>query len=59
MQIKHEFSKISKTLYREDVFFGICLENKDNFYIQKINPDYCKVSSVVDGVYNLDRKSVV
>lgn len=52
MQIKHEFSKISKTLYREDVFFGICLENKDNFYIQKINPDYCKVSSVVDGVYN-------
>ena len=52
MQIKHEFQKVMTVLLREDVFFGIVTETKDSFYIHKINPDYCVLSSIEDGVYN-------
>lgn len=52
MNIKHEFIKIMRTCFREDVFYGLCYEDKEQFYIQKLNPDWCQISSVEDGVFN-------
>lgn len=52
MNIKHEFIKIMRTCFREDIFYGLCYESKDSFYIQKLNPDYCRVSAVEDGCLN-------
>lgn len=52
MQIKHEFQKIMGTLFVEDVFYGVCWETADDFFIQKLNPDNCIISSVESGVYN-------
>lgn len=52
MNIKHEFIKIMRTCFREDVFYGICYENNNAFFIQKLNPDYCQISAKEDGVFN-------
>lgn len=52
MNIKHEFSKVSKVGFREDFYFGYVHETKDSFFLQKLNPDYCRISSIEDGVFN-------
>lgn len=51
MNIKHEMFRILTIGYREDVFYGYIFENKDTFYIHQMNPDYCKITSVVDGCF--------
>lgn len=52
MNLSHEMDKVMRVCFREDVFYGICYETKDSFAIQRLNPDYCKIVSVEDGVYN-------
>lgn len=52
MNIPHEFRKILKVAFREDIFYGYTYETKDSFSIQKLNPDYCKITSCEDGVFN-------
>jgi len=52
MNLQHELPKMSITAFREDVFYGVVLETTDSFYIQKINPNICELSSIEDGVYN-------
>ena len=52
MNLSHEMDKVMRVCFREDVFYGICYESKDAFSIQKLNPDYCKITSVEDGVLN-------
>lgn len=51
LNIKHELLRILATAYREDVFYGYLLCEKDSAHIQKLNPDYCKISSVVDSTF--------
>lgn len=51
MNIAHEMISVFRTCFREDVFYGVVLENKDSFFIQKLNPDYCRISGIVDGVF--------
>lgn len=52
MSIRHEMSKAMKTAYKEDTFYGYEHETKDSFFIQKMDADYCKITSVEDGVFN-------
>lgn len=52
MNIKHEFQKVLNTAFKEDAFFGYEHTTKDSYFIQKMNPDYCRISSIEDGVYN-------
>lgn len=52
MNIKHEFKKILKTAFKHDVFYGYEHENAESYFIQKLNPDLCEISSIEDGVYN-------
>lgn len=52
MNLKHELIKASRVAWREDVFYGVELETKDSYQIQRINPDLCKISSVEDGCFN-------
>lgn len=52
MNIKHEFLKIMTTIFREDIFYGYEYSLKDSYFIKKLPPDRCKVSSTEDGVYN-------
>jgi hypothetical protein len=52
MNIRHEFSKILTVAFREDVFFGYEYSNDISYFIQKLDADYCRISSAEDGVYN-------
>lgn len=51
LNMKHEFLKVLTTVFREDVFYGYEYSTKDSYYIQKLDADYCKISSVEDGCY--------
>ena len=54
LNIAHEFVKVKRTVFREDVFYGIEYEDEKNgaYYIRQLNPDYCRISSVEDSCYN-------
>lgn len=52
MNIKHEFLKIMTTIFREDIFYGYEYSTKDSYFIKKLPPDHCTISSTEDGVYN-------
>jgi hypothetical protein len=51
MNLKHELLKAQVCAWKDDIFFGYISSTKDSFFIQKLNPDYCQISSIVDGCY--------
>lgn len=52
MNLRHEFSKALTVAFKDDVYYGYVWETPDSFTLQKLDPDYCKISSVEDGIYN-------
>lgn len=56
LNISHEFVKVKRTVFREDVFYGIEYEDEKNnsYYIKQLNPDFCRISSVEDACYNFE-----
>ncbi len=54
MNLKHELLKVMVTCFREDVFYGYEHETKDSYYIEKLNPDYCRLSGIEDGIYTFE-----
>lgn len=52
MNLKHEFTKIMQFLPYQDVFCGLVFENQDDFFIQQINYNICKIYEIQDGIYN-------
>lgn len=52
MNIAHEFNKVNSVLFREGIFYGYKYQSDDSFFIQKLDPDYCKITGIEDGVYN-------
>ena len=51
MSIEHEMRKAMQTVFTEGVLYGVVWQNADTWYIQKIDADYCKLSSIADGTY--------
>ena len=50
--LKHECSKAIKIAVRDGVFYGICYESEDSFYIRHFpHTKYAKISSIEDGVH--------
>ncbi|WP_252225047.1 MULTISPECIES: hypothetical protein [unclassified Clostridium] len=52
MNIQHEFQKILSVCTREDIFYGYEYETNDSYYIQQLDSEYCKISSIEDGCFN-------
>lgn len=52
MNLKHEFSKVMKTLPYRDIFCGVVVENRTDFFIQQIDFRLCRLYEVQDGLYN-------
>jgi len=52
MNLPHEFTKILKHAFKDDVFYGYEHMTEDSYFIQRMSPDHCKISSIEDGVYN-------
>ncbi len=51
LNLPHEMVKVFGTLFAEAVFFGLEYQVDESYYIKKLNPDYCMVTSVSDGAY--------
>ena len=51
MNLKHEFQKASIIALREGVLYGVQWSGTNSYFIQRINPDYCKLSSIEDGTW--------
>lgn len=49
--LQHEMRKALVTAWREDIFAGYIYQTKDSLYIKKLDPDYVKIASIVDGCY--------
>lgn len=52
MNIRHEFSRALMVAFRDDVYYGYAWETNDSYTFQQLDADYCKISSIEDGVYN-------
>lgn len=50
--LKHEFKKASLVAWRDDVFYGYEVRNGDSMQFMMLDPDYCAISSMEDGVFN-------
>lgn len=48
---KHEATKAMRILARDGIFFGLCFENEDSFFIKSIPYTHAQISSIEDGVY--------
>lgn len=51
LNIKHEFMKIIKSVFKEGSYYGIVVENKESIYYNKVDPDMVRIYGVVDGIY--------
>lgn len=60
MNLKHELNKAAQIVYRDGVLFGAIWQNKTSFYVQRINPDYCTLTSIEDGTwrYSVDMSKI-
>lgn len=54
MNLPHEMQKVVKTCFKEDTFYGYEHSTPDSYFIQKMNPEFCRISSIEDGVYNYE-----
>lgn len=52
MNLKYEFHKVLKVAFKEDIYFGYVIENKDSTFFMPLDGDLCKISSIEDGIYN-------
>lgn len=51
LNLSHEMVKVFASVFTEAVFFGLEYECDNSFYIKKLNPDYCMITSTNDGAY--------
>lgn len=51
MNLQHEMGKVSSILFREGIYYGYKYETADSFFLQKLDPDYCRITGIADGVY--------
>lgn len=51
LNLPKELIKVYRTVFREDVFYGLEFETEDAYYIRPLDPDYCRISGVEHGAY--------
>ena len=51
MNLRHEMKKVLSVAFREDTFYGYVHKDVKSFYIQPIDANICRISTVEDGIY--------
>lgn len=49
--LRHEAMKALKIATREGVYFGLCYESEDSFYIKQFDSRFAKISTIEDGCF--------
>jgi len=50
MSIKQEYQKVISTMIREGISYNYEYSTPNSYFLKKLDPNYCKISSVEDGV---------
>lgn len=60
MNLQHELQKASMIAYRDGILYGAVWSTNNSFYIQRINPDICCLTSISDGtwMYSVDMSQI-
>lgn len=58
--LRHELQKACMIALRDGVLYGAVWSASNSFYIQRINPDYCSLTSINDGtwMYSVDMSQI-
>lgn len=58
--LRHELQKACMITLRDGVLYGAVWSANNSFYIQRINPDYCSLTSINDGtwMYSVDMSQI-
>ena len=49
-----EFRKIVSTVFRDGAFYGFIFKDDASFFIQSLPADYCRITEIEAGCYNID-----
>lgn len=60
MNLQHELEKAMTIVLRDGILYGAVWSTNMSFYIQRINPDYCALTSINDGtwMYSVDMSRI-
>ena len=50
MRLNDEMPDVVATAIRDGAFFGFCYDDEESFFICALDPQYCKVNTIQDGV---------
>lgn len=50
MSVKHEYQKVISTMVRDGISYNYEYSTSDSYYLKKLDPQYCTISSIEDGV---------
>lgn len=50
MNIKHEFQKVVASMVRDGISYNYEYSTTDSYFLRRLDPQYCTVSSIEDGV---------
>lgn len=51
LNLPHAASIAVQIALKEGVFYGVIIDGGNAIYIQRINPNYCRLSSIIDGTW--------
>lgn len=51
MNIKHEMRKALAVAMRDGILYGVIRSNSESWFIQRIDPRLCRLSSIIDGCW--------
>lgn len=50
MNLSHEMLKVLTTVFKDGICYGFVYNTNDSFYIDILDPEYCQIAGVDDGV---------
>ena len=53
LNVKHEFMKIMKSVFKEGAYYGLLIENKESVYYNKVDASAVQIYGVVDGIFTI------
>lgn len=60
MNLPHEMQRTVQIALKEGILYGAAWQTGSSFFIQRINPDYCSLTSIIDGTwsYSVDMSKI-
>lgn len=54
LNLQKQLIKVYRTVFREDVFYGLEFETDNEYHIKQLDPDYCRINGVVGGSFTFE-----